>query len=136
MRRRPIQRPKANKNKAIQCTDKLFPKMAGRSFGSQLERSVGQWLCAREMNGEISDLKFQSTVKLSRAKVAWRVDFSYIESGQLWYHEAKGRAIEPYPTKLKLYRIYGPAPLRISKGSAKRHFITETVYPEDWKKGD
>lgn len=114
------------------CTDKLFRKLAGRSFGSQLERAVAQWLAAREENKEITDLRFQVTVCLSRAKVNWRVDFSYIENGQFYYHEAKGRSIPPYPTKLKLYRVYGPEPLRISKGSAKYHKIVETVYPTDY----
>lgn len=114
------------------CKDKLFPKLAGRSFGSQLERAVGQWLAARELNKEIEDLRFQVTACMSRAKVNWRVDFSYIENGQFYYHEAKGREMEPYGTKLKLYRVYGPQPLRISKGSAKYHKVVETVYPTDY----
>lgn len=114
------------------CEDKLFRKLSGRSFGSQLERSVAQWLAAREENGEISDLCFQVMVHLTRAKIGWRIDFSYMENGQFYYHEAKGRKIEPYPTKLRLFRVYGDAPLRISKGYAKKHKVVETVYPTDY----
>jgi len=135
MNSRPYRRTPYNKNKNVACDDKIFPVLAARSFGSQLERSVARWLAARQMNKEISDLKFQTTVHLSRADIRWRVDFSYVEKGQLYYHEAKGRDIPPYPTKLKLYRIYGPAPLRISKGSAKKHRIVETVFPKDYLEG-
>ena len=117
------------------CQDTIFPELSGRSFGSLLERAVAQSLVARQRNGEISDLKFQTTVHLTRADICWRVDFSYIQDGQLIYHEAKGRSIEPYATKLKLYRVYGPAPLRISKGSAAMHKVVETVFPTDYTTG-
>jgi len=113
--------------------ESCLPLLAGRRFDSQLERSVGEWLAARQMNGEISDLRFQVQVKLTRAAVGWRIDFSYIENGRLYYHETKGFGSEPYKIKLRLFRVYGDAPLRISKGSAARHKIVETVYPSDWK---
>lgn len=118
--------------KATRCVDTTFKALEDRKFGSKLERAVGQWLALRQESGEITDLKFQQAVKLSRAKITWRIDFSYIENGKLYYHEAKGREIPPYPTQLKLFRVYGEAPLRISKGSPTKHKIVETVFPDEW----
>lgn len=111
---------------------RYFKQMIGRRFDSKLERAVGESLSAREYNGEISDLKFQVQIHLTRARIGWRVDFSYIEDGKLYYHEAKGFDSETYRIKLRLFKVYGDAPLRISKGSAKSHRIIETVFPEDY----
>lgn len=114
------------------CEVSILPELRGRRFDSQLEASVACTLCARVRDGEISKLEFQHTVCLSRAHIKWKVDFSYIEDGQLWCHEAKGLATTDYMIKLKLYRVYGPVPLRISKGTHRRHRITDTIFPVDF----
>lgn len=102
----------------------MFPELRGRSFPSKFERHIAQMLCARVRAGEISDLKFQQSVDVG-AGIRWKIDFSYVEKGILWYHEAKGVETAEYRMKLKLYRRYGRHPLRVSKGGVNRYKTTE-----------
>ena len=104
-----------------------FREIASRHFDSKFEASVAVDLCIRQRAKEISDLKFQQTVFLTEAKISWKIDFSYMEDGQLIYHEAKGCKTEAYSIKLKLYRTYGPAPLRVTEGSCTSKITREFI---------
>jgi len=113
----------------------LFTEMAGRSFASKLERRVGTILCARLHAGEIEDLRFQDAVHLSDADISWRVDFSYIEleepfPGQRVWHEAKGQESEGYGIKLRLFMVYGPGPLRITKAGVGGNLTEKVIIPK------
>jgi hypothetical protein len=130
-RKNPLRRNHKYNAKACRESLKLspFPEMAGRRFDSQLERAVGYDLCVRLHAGEISDLKFQDRVYCDPKKVvSWKVDFSYVENGSLWYHEAKGFPDEIYKMKLKLFLVYGKHPLKITEGSTSTRRTT-VYYP-------
>jgi len=115
--------------------DSNFPELAGRRFDSQIERQVAMDLCLRQRAGEISELKFQTTVHLSDAEISWRIDFSYFEDGQLYYQEVKGFESEGYRLKLKLFLTYGDAPIRITRGT-KHLRRTSTHYPRNFIRGE
>jgi len=133
MKRSPIKR-KFHKYKAKKSAS-FLPELSGRTFPSRLERRVAEQLCILQRDGKITDLKFQDTVHLTRANIAWKIDFSYIEDGQKWYHEAKGAETYDYLLKKKLYKVYGSAPLRISKaGRDGIPQIIDNVFPEDFIK--
>lgn len=104
---------------------------AAEGYGSQFEKSVGEWLALRQQKGEISDLKRQQTVTLQDGPpnqlIRWRVDFSYVENGILTYAEAKGFESEDYKLKLKLWRGKRPAPLEIYKGRANNFEMVERI---------
>ena len=113
----------------------IWPELAGRRFDSQLERDVATMLVIRQRAGEIADLAYQATVTLSAAHIKWRIDFAYIETatGVRWHHEAKGMETEAYRLKLKLYRAYGPGPLRITKATHGRLTTVEVHGPMEGK---
>jgi len=108
------------------------PALAGRSFQSQLERRVAEQLMELQEEASISDLKFQQCVHLTRANISWKIDFSYTENGQLWFHEAKGFPDAIYKMKFKLYKVYGECPLRISKDTGHGVSVSDTIYPFDY----
>lgn len=123
--RKPVKRAKPNKYKAKRT------EANGRSFPSKLEAAVFSIYEAMQKVGEIYDLKQYSTVHLSEAKIAWKIDGSFriAETGELEYFEAKGVETPDYLIKLKLYKHYGPAKLSIWKGTAERPRLHETVIP-------
>lgn len=84
-----------------------------------------------ETNGQIKDLRSQHKVLLSDAEIGYKVDFSYEDSegNRIWV-EAKGAETEPWRLKKKLWRVYGPGPLLIYKGSWQRPVLTEEVVPK------
>lgn len=85
----------------------------------------------RERAGEISDIKRQQTVVLQdgprEVRITWKVDFSFIEKGELVYAEAKGVETADYKLKLKLWRKLKPAPLEIYKGHYRRPVLVERI---------
>lgn len=58
-------------------------------------------------------------------------DFSAIlvKTGEPIFFEAKGHQLAPWPTKLQLWRVYGPGPLEIWKGTYKYPELVDVVYP-------
>ena len=107
--------PRKYRNRKV-VSRSAFKELNGRSFDSKFEESVAVDLCIRLHAGEIRELRFQQTVHLTKADIRWRIDFSYVENGRKWYHEAKGFPDKVYPLKLKLYRTYGKNHLRITSG--------------------
>lgn len=104
---------------------------SGYSFSSKLETAVFQILKLREAAGEIRDIVTQPNIFITEAAIRMIPDFKAfdIKAGCDWYFEAKGVETDVWRLKLKLYRVYGPAPLTIYKGSWKSPSEHETVHP-------
>ncbi len=124
--------PKRNKYKAQRTN----------GFPSKLESALNDLLMLKERGGEISELKRQQTVVLQEGtkgragtRIAWKVDFSFIETltGLTAYAEAKGIETNDYLLKLKLWRANPPAKLYIFKGTYKRLKVTEVIEPNTAK---
>jgi predicted nuclease of restriction endonuclease-like RecB superfamily len=100
------------------------------SFASQLERSVFVFLQAREKMKEISDLRCQESVYLTKARILFKPDFSFIENGIKIFAEAKGFCTAEYNIKRRLWKFYGEGPLEVYKGTANNFVLSETIIPE------
>lgn len=104
----------------------------GRRFDSKLEASVYQLLKLRERAGEITDLRCQVQVLLTKASIILKPDFAFtdVKTGAPMYAEAKGFETAEWRLKLRLWRHYGPAPLEVWKGNAARPVLDEIVIPK------
>jgi hypothetical protein len=104
----------------------------GRSFASKLEAAVFDILRLREMAGEIEILQCQAQVLLTDAEIRCIPDFKckHRASGEIFYVEAKGFESERWPIIKKLWKVYGPAPLTVYKGTYKNPQINETILPK------
>lgn len=113
--------PKTNKyrNKKVE--------LAGYSFASKAESDLFLHLKSMEQAGEITELKCQQTVYLSRARIIYKPDFSYFRDGVKEYAEYKGFETSDWRIKRKLWMFYGPGVLYIYKGSCK---LYETIVPD------
>lgn len=121
-------------------TNKYNPestKIDGHFCASKLEASVGQILHLREKAKVINDIRYQVQTWLTDARIGWKVDFSFWERSdeQRVYCEAKGIETSDYRIKLKLWRVYGPGPLEIWKGTYQNPQLVEVIYPRQVKSG-
>ena len=99
-------------------------------YDSKVEADRGAQLDLLQRAGEITDLQRQQCVQLSEAQVHWRLDFCYVEDGATIYEEVKGIETEAYRLKRALWRVYGPATLRVMKrGNGGRIVMTEEIKP-------
>ena len=99
-------------------------------FPSKLEKSVYEMLLLQEKCGAISDLKRQHNVHLTKSKILFQVDFSFIENGERVYCEAKGFETAVYRIKRRLWKNYGPGELRVFKGNYRKLILSECIFPE------
>jgi len=102
----------------------------GRTFDSKAEASLYDILWLREKAGEITELKCQVQIHLTRAKVIYKPDFSFIENDTLIYAEFKGCPTPSWNIKKRLWKVYGPGPLRIYGGKAGYVRFTEEIIPK------
>lgn len=104
-------------------------------FPSKLERAVFETLRILEAAKEIKDIKRQQTVVLTDAHIRCKIDFSFInlKTGELEYAEAKGVEGERWRIIEALYRVYGPAPLTVWKGSYTKPYEHERIVPRGVK---
>lgn len=82
---------------------KTYSALCQRTFDSKLEAKRGEQLRLMEMAGEITDLKYQIGIILSRdPKVSIAIDFRYVNKGQTkWtYEDVKGVLTRDFRTKL------------------------------------
>jgi len=91
---------------------RTYSDIIGRNFHSGGECRFAEVLWAMQQAGEISDLKFQQSVKLLGI-VSMVVDFSYIENGELIYHEFKGLRTSPWGMQVRLWSLVGPTEYRV-----------------------
>ena len=110
--------------------DKIKIDHAGYVFASKLEAALFDLLKLRERAGEISDIKCQDSVYLTKARILFKPDFSYLEGDARVYAEAKGFETVVYAIKRRLWAKYGPGPLHVYKGSYKQITLFESIFPE------
>lgn len=104
---------------------------SGRRFDSKLEAAVFDLLIAQQAAGEISEVFQQPTIYVSEARIGMRPDFRCtLPTGEIYFVEAKGMPTQEWLIKLKLYRVYGPAPLYIYEGTYKKPYLKEVVVPK------
>lgn len=109
----------------------------GRSFASGLERAVYAQLRALEKENMIVFVRQQATVQLTEAAIIYKPDFEIKKihgdgSLETCFVEAKGFCTPEWKLKLRLYRVYGSAPLWIYKGTKTRLILDEVVTPEKY----
>lgn len=95
-------------------------------FSSKLEAAVYAML---ESRANVTNIKCQTKVYLTDAKILYIVDFSYEDasSGALVFVEAKGMETPTWRLKRRLWQHYGPGKLEIWKGSHARPYLAETI---------
>lgn len=87
---------------------------AGYSFASKAEASLFDYLSLRQKAGEISDLKTQPSVYMTKARILYKPDFSFVENGKTVYAEMKGFETPVWRIKRRLWLSgYGPAKLQV-----------------------
>jgi hypothetical protein len=106
-------------------------ELDGRSFASKLEASVYCLLKQEVALGAIRNLECQVEVRLTNASIIYKPDFRFVDvvTGESIYAEAKGFETPEWRLKLKLWKFYGPGPLKIYRGSAAYPKLMETVIP-------
>lgn len=103
----------------------------GVSFPSRLEARRWSQLLLLQQAGEISDLKRQPRVELTRAKIVDHPDFVYTECDRQVFEETKGFETADYLIKKKLWRVYGPGVLRVMKAAGGQSVrMAEEIIPE------
>jgi hypothetical protein len=110
-----------------------WPELVNRSFASQLERTRAQELVLMLRAGEIRDLEFQVTVKLTDAEIGYNPDFRYfdVRLAQVVYDEAKGFETPEWILKRKLWTVYGPGRLRVVVAGRRGGTMTrEEIWPK------
>jgi Protein of unknown function (DUF1064) len=108
----------------------LKVKTHGFLFDSKLEASLYELLLQGQNAGSIQELRVKPNIFLTEAKIRMIPDFCAIaETGQLTFFEAKGFETDVWKIKKKLWKFYGPGPLRIFSGSYKYFRMTEEIIP-------
>jgi hypothetical protein len=107
----------SNKYGAKRATD------GARSYMSQGERDCGTYLQWLEKGGHIRDLEFQVSIRLPEpGGLRYVIDFRFfdIKSDELVYADYKGHRTQRWNDCIKLWRLFGPAPLReyVGRGDA------------------
>ena len=107
-------------------------KKRGFSFSSKLESAVHDLLLLREKAKEISNIRTQCTVELTRAKIKWRADFMFTDNttGEDVIVEAKGSETERWLIIYKLLPFYSPCKIEIWKGNYRKPSLYEIINPE------
>lgn len=103
----------------------------GRSFHSQGERDCYLYLKLLERGGEIDSIECQVSTHLT-AGISHKTDFKYwdLKRGEMIWAEYKGFEDQRWRDIRKLWRHYGPGPLRVYKGRGTRITISEEIIPE------
>lgn len=117
--------PKKNKYNARKVA------LAGYSFDSMAEADTFLMLKEKEKLGQLKVTGVQVSIYLTEAMVHYKADFQCESpTGELFYVEHKGFKTPSWRIKLRLYRVYGPAPLEIYEKMGRRLILVETVVPK------
>lgn len=103
---------------------------AGYSFASKLESALFDLLKEREGKGFISEIKCQTSVYLTEARILYKPDFQFISHDKIVYAEAKGMETNSWRIKRRLWIFYGPGDLEIWKGTYKKLRCDEILCPK------
>lgn len=103
----------------------------GRSFHSKMEAAHYANLLLLERAKEVSNIRFQVRIKLSKAEIVSIVDFLVFDERKKKdvYHEVKGFETPEWRLKRRLWKAYGPGPLEIYSGSHTSIKLKETIIP-------
>lgn len=95
-------------------------EFAGRMFDSGAERDRAIELTLLVQAGEIDDLQLQPVVELT-AGIKFRPDFCYLEGARkrLIFEDVKGIVTREAALKHRLWAVYGPATLRLTRRKGK-----------------
>ena len=99
-------------------------------YDSKLEHDRYMDLQLMEKGGLIRDLKFKPPkVHLTDAAISYQPDYSYIDTAldELYYEDAKGFVTKRWQIIKKLWKYYGPAPLRITHRLRDGRIVTKKV---------
>ena len=105
----------------------------GKHSPSKIEHAVFFQLELREKNGEITDLKKNPTVELLSTPlglIKYKADAGYSDKDGPRWVEVKGVEGERWRIIRKLWSLFGPGPLEVYKGTYKRPYLVEVIYPE------
>lgn len=104
---------------------------SGKSFASRLESAVHDILLKQEADGEIRDIVLQPQVRMTKAKLGYKPDFSYVDvkTGETVWVEAKGVELPEWKRNERLWRFYGPGTLFIFKGTYRKPALHRVVVP-------
>ena len=103
---------------------------AGYSFASKAEARLFDYLKLREKAGEISDLKTQPQVYLTKARILFKPDFSFTENGKTVYAEMKGFETAIWRIKRRLWKAgYGPGRLQVFRPRKHDVWMSDEIIP-------
>ena len=99
------------------------------NFASKLEKAVYETLRIMEACKEIKNIRTQTQVHLSDAKILYKPDFEYenCKTGETEWAEAKGVETAEWRIKRRLWIHYGPGKLNVWKGSYSKPYLHETI---------
>ena len=106
---------------------------AGYAFASKGEAALFDELKLREKAGELKDIKCQTHVYLTLARINYIADFSAIdvkENCPVWF-EFKGFETDVWKIKKRLWKYYGPGALFIYGGNYTKIRFIEAVIPTE-----
>jgi len=104
---------------------------AGYSFASKAEAELFDMLKAQQDSGEISDLACQVCVYLTESRILYKPDFAFTENGQTIHAEMKGFETDTWRIKRRLWKNYGPGPLRVYKKANGMIYLAEEIIPKN-----
>lgn len=103
----------------------------GFLFDSKLESAGYGYLLLLQQNKEIKNIRVKPNITLTEAKIRMIPDFVafHIEMGQDVYYELKGFETDVWRIKLRLWKVYGPGPLQVIRGTYKKLLFDPWVIP-------
>ena len=107
-------------------------ELEGSTFDSKGERNRAVQLALLQRAGEISSLSCQVKVDLT-CGIGWRLDFRYVDESlnAIVYEDFKGVETQDFKLKVKLWKGFGPALLRITKSSFPGGFYVDREVTPD-----
>ena len=101
----------------------------GKFFASKSEKYRWDELQLLERAGAISNLQFQPQFELTKSKIKYRADFSYLQDGERITEDIKGVWTSRFRMIFLLWGNYGPCKLRVTKRSGNRTVIFKESDP-------
>ena len=101
----------------------------GKGFPSDLEKLT---MVELTKSSSISDIRRQSSVELTRARIRCKVDFCVWnkEHGRNEWHEAKGILSDRWVIFEKLWHFYGPGVLHVWEMTDLGPKVARTIHPK------
>lgn len=102
-----------------------------RAFDSKAEADRYLELQALQAAGKISHLECQPQYHLSDAQIGYKADFQYREDGRTIAEDVKGVMTERFGIITKLWKHYGPHPLRITTRKSGAFVTKREIVPNN-----